>query len=299
MNALPILVRREFWEHRALWIAPLVVAAILLAIVVSGRGIVHLPDDLTASALNENQKLAIFALTHWGMTVPQYLVMTIVLFFYLLDALYAERRERSILFWKSLPVSDAATVISKLLVAIVVVPFGVYLLAFVSDILFQGLFLVRQGDSLMGAALREWDTGLWLRIHALMLGCLAVAVLWYAPIAAYLLLISAWARRNVFLWALLPPILLLIVEEIAFNTDYVKSFIAYRLFGIWTHLGGANGLDQVEATLEDDSTGSVRTIIESLDVTPAFASPDLWIGIAAAAALAWGAVRIRRYRDDT
>jgi ABC-2 type transport system permease protein len=132
-----------------------------------------------------------------------------------------------------------------------------------------------------------------------MLGCLAVAVLWYSPIAAYLLLISSWARRNVFLWAVLPPVLLLIAEEIAFNTDYVKNFFAYRLFGIWTHLGAANGLDQIEDTLEEDGTVSVRTIIESLDITPAFASPDLWMGVVAAAALAWGAVRIRRYRDDT
>jgi ABC-2 type transport system permease protein len=299
MNALPILVRREFWEHRALWVAPLVVAAILLTIVISGRGIVHLPEEMTSAALSDNQKLAIFALTHWGMTIPQYLVMIIVLFFYLLDTLYAERRERSILFWKSLPVSDAATVLSKLLVAVVIVPLGIYLLAFLSDIVFQGIFLVRTGDSVLGAAIREWDTGLWLRIHGLMLGCLAVAVLWYSPIAAYLLLISSWARRNVFLWAVLPPVLLLIAEEIAFNTDYVKNFFAYRLFGIWTHLGAANGLDQIEDTLEEDGTVSVRTIIESLDITPAFASPDLWMGVVAAAALAWGAVRIRRYRDDT
>lgn len=299
MNAMPILIRREIWEHRALWVAPLVVAAILLIIVLSGRGVVHLPDEITAAGLSENQKHAIFALTHWGMTVPQYLVMTIVLFFYLLDTLYAERKDRSILFWKSLPVSDAATVVSKLLVALLVVPLGVYLLVFVSDIVFQGIFSLRSSDSIMGQALSDWDAGLWLRIHGLMLTGLLVGVLWYSPIAAYLMLVSAWARRNVFLWAVLPPVLLLIAEEIAFDTDYVKRFIAVRLVGIWAHLGATNRLDELEGTLERGDTVPVRTIIESLDFAPAFASPALWLSVAAAAALTWGAVRFRRYRDDT
>lgn len=299
MNVLPVLIRREFWEHRALWMAPLVVAGILLAIVASGHGVVHLPDEAVSAAFTENQKLAIFALTHWGMTVPQYLVMVIVLFFYLLDSLYAERKDRSILFWKSLPVSDGATVVSKLLVALVAVPVGIYLLALVSDLVFSGIFWVRSSDSLMSQALLSWDTGVWLRVHGLMLAGLLLAVLWYAPVAAYLLLVSAWARRNVFLWAVLPPVLLLIAEEIAFNTDYVKNFIGYRFGGIWSELGAGSGIDQLESTLSEDGAVSVQQVLDSIDTTFAFTSVDVWLSVAAAVALAWGAIRIRRYRDDT
>jgi ABC-2 type transport system permease protein len=225
--------------------------------------------------------------------------MVIVLFFYLIDTLYAERRDRSILFWKSMPVSDGATVASKLLVALVAVPLGVYLLALVSDLVFSAIIWARSGDSIISQALQSWDTGLWLRIHALMLGALLVAVLWYAPFAAYLLLVSAWARRNVFLWALLPPILLHIAERIAFGTSYLKDFIGWRFGGIWVTVGAASGLDQLEEKVKAGEAGSVREILDAIDFSVAFTTADLWLGVAAAAALIWGAVRIRRYRDDT
>jgi ABC-2 type transport system permease protein len=151
----------------------------------------------------------------------------------------------------------------------------------------------------MSQALMSGDTGVWLRIHGLMLAALAVAVLWYAPIAAYLMLISAWARRNVFLWALLPPILLLIAERVAFNTGYLKDFIGWRFGGIWATVGAASGLDQLEGKVKSDEAGSVEAILDTIDLGVAFTSVDLWLGLAAAAGLVWLAVRIRRYRDDT
>lgn len=299
MNVLPTLMRRELWEHRALWVAPLVVVVLLLLSVMSGRGTVDLPDEVFDGALTRDQKLALFALTQWALTIPQYVVMVIVLFFYLIDCLYAERKDRSILFWKSLPVSDGATVISKLLVALVLVPLGVYVLAFVADVLFAGVLSFRLRDSVMGQALLTWDTGVWLQVQGLMFVGLIVAMLWYAPIAAYLLLVSAWARRNVFLWAVLPPVLLLMAEEIAFNTDYVKNFLGYRIGGVWGELGVGRGLNQLETVLKTDGSSSVQNLFETIDAASAFGSASLWLGVAAAVALVWGAVRFRRYRDDT
>ncbi|MGH8285756.1 MAG: hypothetical protein ACRETT_08320 [Steroidobacteraceae bacterium] len=299
MNVLPTLMRRELWEHRALWVAPLVVVVLLLLSVMSGRGTVDLPDEVFDGALTRDQKLALFALTQWALTIPQYVVMVIVLFFYLIDCLYAERKDRSILFWKSLPVSDGATVISKLLVALVLVPLGVYVLALVTDVLFAGVLSFRLRDSVMGQALLTWDTGVWLQVQGLMFVGLIVAMLWYAPIAAYLLLVSAWARRNVFLWAVLPPVLLLMAEEIAFNTDYVKNFLGYRLGGVWGELGVGHGLNQLETVLKTDGSSSVQNLFKTIDATSVFGSAGLWLGVAAAVALVWGAVRFRRYRDDT
>src|ERR1700716_3718864 len=148
-------------------------------------------------------RLSAFTLMVWGQSLPQYLVMVIVVSFYLLDCLFSERKDRSILFWKSLPVSDAATVISKLLVAVVVVPLGVYLIAMVTDILFQAIWAARVASGSLPDIAVGWDTVAWLKVQGLMLYGLVVSMLWYAPLAASLLLVSAWARKNVFLWATL------------------------------------------------------------------------------------------------
>ncbi len=51
------------------------------------------------------------------------------------------------------------------------------------------------------------------------------ATLWYAPIVAYLMLASAWAPRSPFLWAVLPPVALVVMEGVLFRTDYVGDFI--------------------------------------------------------------------------
>src|SRR5688500_3753928 len=53
---------------------------------------------------------------------PIMLTTLIIAFFYGLDALHGERRDRSILFWKSLPVSDRTPVLSKVLVMMAVLP---------------------------------------------------------------------------------------------------------------------------------------------------------------------------------
>jgi len=300
MNTLPVLIRREFWEHRALWIAPLVVAAALLLAATFGRATVNLPKEALDATLSVNDRLAVFAVTQWGLALFQLLVMLIVLFFYLLDCLYAERKDRSILFWKSLPVPDSTTVLSKLLIALVIVPLGVYVLALVTNLLFAGVLGLRQGESKLLGSVFIWDTGVWLQVQLLLLVGLAAAMLWYAPIAAYLMLVSSWARRNVFLWAVLPPVLALFVEEVTFNTDYVKSFLGHRLGGIWGEFGIGRELDRLESALEQDaSVPPVKQLLETVDASAPFTSPDLWLGVVVAALLVWAAARIRRYRDDT
>lgn len=295
MNALHVLVRREFWEHRALWVAPLVVAVLLLAAVTFGHVGVELPEGAVVGRLNPEQKTALFALIR-AIAIPLYLVMLIVVFFYLLDCLYAERKDRSILFWKSLPVADSTTVIAKLIVALLVVPLGVYLLALVTDLVFSGILALRLG--VLAENTLMWDFGLWLQVQGLMLVALLLAVLWYAPIAAYLLLVSAWARRNVFLWAVLPPILAVYVEEIATDTDYLKDFFGHRLVGVWEELGLGRAIGTIESTLESGGVGSASAM-DALSAGGVMTSAHLWVGLLVAAAIVWGAARIRRYRDDT
>jgi ABC-2 type transport system permease protein len=235
--------------------------------------------------------MAMFGVMQGSVTMPLALVTTIVLVFYLLDCLYAERKDRSILFWKSLPVSDGLTVLSKLLVALLLVPLGVFALGLVLSLALTGIWQV---NAFLGRlpAIPGWDMAGWLQTELALLLCFAVGALWYAPCAAYLLLVSAWARRNPFLWLILPPVAAQILERVAFGTHYVASFIGYRLFGIWPKLFGHMQFGRGRAHL-------LGSALAQLDLGAALADLDLWLGLAAAAGLTFAAIRIRRYRDDT
>jgi ABC-2 type transport system permease protein len=296
MQTMIVLIRREFWEHRALWMAPLVIAVLLVACAVP----IHIgPMHITAEQgfwSNDSNRLALFGLTQWGLTLPQYLVMAIVLNFYLLDCLYVERKDRSILFWKSMPVSDAATVASKLLTALVVVPLGVYLLTVVTNLLFSAIWVARLSFGAGGVSL--WDTVVWLKVEALMLYGVIVSMFWYAPLAAYLVLVSAWARRSVFLWATLPPVFAILVERLAFGTHYVTGLIEYRTVGIWHSVGLEHSIEHT-MTQGHNHIVSLAGVFDTVNVSGPVLNIDLWLGLAVAAGFAFAAARIRRYRDDT
>jgi ABC-2 type transport system permease protein len=291
LRIVGVLIRRELWEHRSLWIAPLLVAVLLLLAAVP----MHFDlDSFRAQAVDADNRRSAFTLLVWGQSMPQYLVMVIVVSFYLLDCLFAERRDRSILFWKSLPVSDAATVISKLLAALVIVPLGVYLTAMVTDILFQAIWAARVASGSLPNVAVAWDTVAWLKVQGLMLYALLVSMFWYAPLAAALLLVSAWARKNVFLWATLPPVIAILVEKLAFGTRYTLNLLQYRTWGIWDALG-----IEVNAPETHDRVVSLAELFDNVSMSRALLNIDLWLGIAVAAALVFAAIRIRRYRDDT
>ena len=293
LQTLIVLIRRELWEHRSLWIAPLVIAVlmVLTAFPIHFGNVAHEADFAGA----EN-RLSAFTLMVWGQSLPQYLVMVIVVSFYLLDCLFSERKDRSILFWKSLPVSDAATVISKLLVAVVVVPLGVYLIAMVTDILFQAIWAARVASGSLPDIAVGWDTVAWLKVQGLMLYGLVVSMLWYAPLAASLLLVSAWARKNVFLWATLPLLIGAIVEKVAFGTRYIVELLAYRTWGVFDALGVTPVAPE---HVPHGRVVSLAELFDNIHMSRAVLNIDLWLGVAVAAAFVFAAIRIRRYRDDT
>jgi len=289
-NTLLMLVRRELWEHRALWIAPLVVAALM----VFGAIVASVKYHLTRADMSRDdgpQGMTMFAVMQGAVSMPLSVVMLIVLVFYLLDCLYAERKDRSILFWKSLPVSDDLTVLSKLLVALVAVPLGVFALGLLLSLVFTGIWEV---DAALGRvpAIPGWGMLAWLKAEIALLLCLMVGVLWYAPFAAYLLVVSAWARRNPFLWAVLPPVLAQIVEHVAFGTHFVGNFLRYRMFGIWGTLFSHMHVGRGRAF-------ALSSALSQLKLQAALTDIDLWLGLAVAAALVFAAIRLRRYRDET
>jgi ABC-2 type transport system permease protein len=286
LDTIVALVRREFWEHRSLWICALVVQGLLVLALLLGR----IDIDIPAHNLTPQQMVSIFTIGQWALAQPLYIVMAIVVVFYLLDCLYAERKDRSILFWKSLPISDELTVGSKLLVAAVVVPLGAFLLASASDLVYAAIFAVRVPHAI------SWNTYEWLRTELVLLIECVIGVLWYLPIAGALLLFSAWIRRNPILWATLIPVVAPIVEYVALRTHYILRFEQYRAGGIWHKL--VSGPDVFEKA-GFHNLPPVGVVLDTLNFRGIFTDADLWLGIVAAFAMAYAAARVRRYRDDT
>jgi ABC-2 type transport system permease protein len=283
LDTIVALARRELWEHRALWIAPLVVEAVLVACVLLGRGNVDVPEVLTAQ-----QKIAIFTIAQWVAAQIPFIVAAIVVGFYLIDCLYAERKDRSILFWKSLPLSDELTVGSKLLVAAVIVPLGVLVLAAASGLVLGAIAIARFPEAF------SWSTLEWLRTELVLLLECVVGALWYLPIAGALLLFSAWIPRNPILWASLVPVVAPIVERVGLGTHYIWSFEQYRMNGIWHKLTlGPNVFSSFH------NLPPVGVVLDTFNIRGAFTDVDLWLGVAAALAMAYAAARVRRYRSDT
>ncbi len=284
LDSIVTLARRELWEHRSLWIAPLVVEALLALSLLFGRINMDLPDQV----LTEQQRIAIFTIVQWALAQPLFVVAAIVVGFYLLDCLYAERKDRSILFWKSLPLSDELTVGSKFLVAAVVVPLGAFVLAAAADLVFAAILALRVPGAL------SWSTYEWLRTELVLLLEVLLGVLWYSPIAGALLLFSAWIRRSPILWASLVPVVAPIIERIALGTHHIWNFEQYRVNGIWHNLvRGPNVFGSFQ------HLPPVGIVLDTFNIRGAFTDIDLWLGVVAAIVMAYAAARVRRYRDDT
>jgi len=277
-------IRRELWEHRTVYLAPLAAAAVVMfGFLIS---LIRLPHRMPAIlALSpEKQREALVG----PYEVAAGLIMGtafIVGFYYCLDALYAERRDRSILFWKSLPVSDLTTVLSKASIPVIL-----QLLTVAITVATQWIMLLLSTAVLVasGANVSSLWTQLSLFQMSLMLlyHLLTVHVLWYAPIYCWLLLVSAWSRRAVFVWAFLPPLAICVLEKLAFNTSHFVALLKYRFTG---------GPEAVTMT----ASGGFATINPMTHLTPGafLISPGLWSGLALAAVFLAAAVRLRRYRE--
>jgi len=276
-------VRRELWEYRSIYIAPLAAAAVFLfGFLIST---IHLPAKIRSlSALDPaEQRDAIVA--PYDMAAGLIMVTALIVgVFYTLDALHGERRDRSILFWKSLPVSDLTTVLSKASIPLLVVP----LLAFSITVALQLIMLLLSTAVLLGSGLNV--TTLWTQLSFLQMSLLllyhllTVHALWYAPIYGWLLLVSGWARRAAFLWASLPLLAICVVEKIAFNTSHFGAMLQSRLSG-----GPEGGTLPV--------TGSVAIHpLAHLAALHFLSSAGLWIGLVVCAAFLGAAVRLRRYQ---
>jgi ABC-2 type transport system permease protein len=269
-------VRRELWEYRSIYLAPLALAGVFLL------GFVFvlflLPHTMrTLSSLDPAQQRK--ALAHPYDTAAGLIFMAafIVSIFYSLDSLYGERRDRSILFWKSLPVSDLTAVLAKASVPLIVLP----LLAFAITVVTQSIMLLLSSVVLLASGLSVATLWTQLQLYQTLLGLLyhvvTIHMLWYAPIYAWLLLVSAWARRMPFLWAVLPPIAIGVFEKITLQSSHFVALLEYRCCG--------------ESEAVDSMQGMHLTQGHFLS------TPGLWTGLAFCAICLAAAVWLRRYKE--
>jgi len=289
-------LRREFWEHRALYMAPLVVAALILfGFIVSLIGLYGRARELAALSPDE-QAAAIIQPYHFA-AIAIIATAFIVSVFYCLGALYNERRDRTILFWKSLPVSDLVTVLAKASIPIVLLPAISFLIIVAMHVLM--LLINSAGRAAVGLSTAPlWTHVSLFPMEVVVLYGFVTQALWYAPIFAWLLLISAWAKRSPFLWAVLAPMALGVVERIAFDTNYFGALVAHRLFGGFdAAFAGSQPSPVVSHGMVKIGTKFPMIGLEQLDPAKFLSSPGLWFGLVIAALFLAGAIWLRRYRE--
>jgi len=272
-------IKREFWENRSLYFVPLAVAVLFLA--GSLIGLMHSSVQMHAGMSVHGEAVQVHsmvALVIMGATL-------LVTMFYCIDALYSERRDRSVLFWKSLPVSDLTTVLAKATIPILIMPllmFAVTVFTQAALLLFGSVATLARGQSV---------PALWSNLHffqssyILFFHLLAIHGLWYAPIYCWLLMVSAFAPRAPITWAVLPPLAVIVLEKIAFHTSYLGNLLAYRFCGSPPRQAPFIGppMDMDSLTLAD--------------VGRFFIDPGLWAGFVAAAVFLALAVWLRRSRE--
>jgi ABC-2 type transport system permease protein len=275
-------VRREIWEHRSIYLAPLAVAGLLIL----GTGIAAfgpLRSNISLADLDIDRQRQLLAAPFDIAALALMGASFLVAFFYCLDALYGERRDRSILFWKSLPVSDTTAVLSKATIPVFVIPLVCFAITIVTQAVMSVLVVAGLSAHGVHPAFPISQLPL-VRMSALLFFHLVVIHgLWFAPIYAWLILVSSYARRAPFLWAVLPPLGVMLVEKLAFGTAYFAAILENQFSG-----GGTGA----SFSLKYASTHGMSEV----NAGTAFASPGLWLGLVVAAALLAGAVQMRRSR---
>jgi ABC-2 type transport system permease protein len=284
MKTYSWLIRREFWEFRATWLIPAVVGGVLIFAALFGR------VDLSAfdERLAQMNMGTIFLV---GMGALFYLVMWVYASWYLMDCLYNDRRDHSILFWKSLPVSDTQTVLSKVLMGLAIIPLVFMLAADVTSLLMAFVISVRART--FSAVL--WHPQTWLQMQVLWLYVIVTTAIWYLPIAGWLLLVSAWAKRAVMLWTLLPPFALYLIEKYT-HTHLVQDVLWQRLVG-YAAVAYHGNEQWINDNMSEAATGPV-SVWRFINPSGFLSSLDVWIGLAVGVAMIVGTIQLRMRRSE-
>ncbi|GAA5009331.1 hypothetical protein FNZ56_02410 [Pseudoluteimonas lycopersici] len=329
-----LLLRREFWEHKGgffwapIWAGAISLVLTLMALVVgevsmrkaiasggnmqvngvdvsvNGLDLGMLTSKMDAdSARNLAGGIDLASLTSslWPMVV-----LGFVVFFFCLGSLYDERKDRSVLFWKSLPLSDRDTVLSKAASALLVAPTLAVAAAIASMFGFLALVSVFVLFHHGNPYALIWGPGSPLKVAVSMIALIPVYALWALPTVGWLMLCSAWARSKPFLWAILVPVFsgILIswfnLMNVFHLNDgwYWKNIVFRGLFSVFPGTWYASSSMQGAMSMKVDDPGDLANAIQIGKSWAVFGSAELWIGALAGAAMIYAAIRLRRWRDD-
>ncbi|MBL0041972.1 MAG: hypothetical protein KA505_03080 [Xanthomonadales bacterium] len=320
MNTFVTQLKREYWENRGgFFRAPMIVVGVVVLITIMGlitgqasmtdnvkiigipiaKSIASMPaDKLQQLATGINVGLA-------GMSMLVQFALGIVLFFYLIGSLFDERKDRSVLFWKSMPVSDLQTVLIKIVAATLLAP----AIAWVAGILLHLLMLGVIGSFFWFNGISPvnllWGPAEPLKLWGVMLIGIPVNALWALPSIGWLMLVSSWARGKPFLWAVFVPvitgILLTWFDALSTlsipDTWYWKEVFARGLFSIFPWTFDASGAFRFGLEFSKDSTPADVVSLQSLGMV--LTMMKTWLGAAVGIAMIAGAVYFRRYRELT
>ena len=312
-------VKREFWENRGgfMW-APIVTGVVFLllnvmaivaaevmtarhGIQIGGNNFRNLIEKASNHDLSQIGKaLDLTMLSSMGLIT---IVLGFVVFFYCLGSLYDDRRDRSVLFWKSLPLSNTSTVLSKVVSAVVLAPVIAVVVGIavgLAQLVIFALVLSFHGINLWELLTLAHP----LRVVFELISSIPVYALWAAPTVGWLMFCSAWARSKPFLWAVaVPAVTGLMVSWFdvmgLFNqsSSWFWTHIVQRsLLGVFPASSVIFNADRMMVGVGDDDPLGVLSPLHSYTL---FASPAMWIGLVCGLALIAGSVWFRRVRDDS
>jgi ABC-2 type transport system permease protein len=298
------LLKREIWEHRSIYITPIAVASVVtlgvLAMLVFASGFAAELDVAIFGAQNladRPERKAVltgfFLASSWVFVVA----LAILTVFYCLDSLYAERKDKSILFWRSLPVTDAETVISKLLTAIVVIPvvavIGI-IATHLTNLIVTSIWVAMKGGD---AGLLIWGSVAFIDNWLAAFIVVIASAIWMSPFVGWFLLVSAYTKRSPLLMAFLPLILIGLLEGIILRTHVFAENVLARGDGlpIFRTVDIDRFFDEEQWRVAEGATN----LLVHLDIVRFLTSPGMWAGLLVCALLSTGAIYVRRYRDES
>lgn len=299
------LLERELWEHRSIYVVPIVVAIIMTLAALTGQvsinGMEHVDIGIVgASNMPDNARAAVLSGIMIGLSTTFVFSMWILTIFYALDSLYAERKDRSILFWRSMPSTDLETVLSKLLTAMLVIPlvtFAMILVTHLAVLLFASVWVAARGGS--GLTLIWGSVPFFDNWTATLIFVLALP-LWLSPFIGWFLFISAFTKRSPLLTAFLPIAILPMLENMLFDTAvFAEAFFVRSIkMPLFIDPGTMERLFEEGdgfALLAD----AQLSLLGLMDLSGFLTNPGLWLGLIVCGLFTAAAIYVRRYRDDS
>jgi len=301
---LTALLKREIWEHRSIYVTPVAIASIVT--------LGTLAALMFAGGFAKELDLAIFGATNLAGDAERKVVLTgffigtswlflfaagVLTIFYTLDSLYAERKDKSILFWRSLPITDAEAVLAKLATALLIIPLGTIVAVIATHIvnlIVTSIWVSAKGGD---AGLLIWGSvpllDNWLAALIVMLA----TALWMSPFVGWFLFVSAYTKRSPLLMAFMPLVLIPLLEVIFLRS----SMFVEAVFGRGGMIPLFRGMD-LDGFFDEDKlrvNEEFVSLLAQLDVVKFLTSASLWTGVIVCGIFVTAAIYVRRYRDES